>query len=185
MSSVRGSLVGMLFLLASSAVVAQEPRPRLDRDAAAVVARSIEWYIESIDDFLRSTSITLVISLRTSAVEIVTTGEAVGMKTGISHTIGFEPADLQQLERQVGFRIATCDTVAGTSLCGIAQPWLWVVVSPPLIEGDRATVVVEARDLEFGPGNREFFWQVAFYDVVLRRERGVWKVVSGTLSGVS
>jgi hypothetical protein len=183
---IRTSLAANLLLLSALPVAAQEARPVLGRDAVSAGVRSIEWLVDSIDDSYRSKGLNIVISRKTRALELVTgnVGEVVAVRRGNQRTVDFEAADLQQIERRAGLPVTSCDTLSGTDLCGIAEPWLWVVVADMSIQGDRATVVLEATDLAHGPGG-QVEPQGATYEVVLQRERGSWRVVWSKHKGIT
>ncbi|GMV07408.1 MAG: hypothetical protein AMXMBFR53_36830 [Gemmatimonadota bacterium] len=186
-------LTAVAIPLAASGISAQEaPLVRFTHEERQVSEAAFRWYM-GFDPTLRDAAKTVVIS---------------NVSTGGNPRLKRDPADLEASERVSIKRVdlprtamsslraaahgpvATCDSfdIATNDLCGVAGPWVWLVLSNVDIQGDRATVILQARWLELGAGNQlnQRPWRhVAGHQLMLERDGGRWRVVSFEMTAVS
>jgi hypothetical protein len=157
---------------------AQAPPAAATAAEVRVAVTALEWFGDLVAN-AGKTDVTLVVSQVTNGMRSSLTPEGViSLARGERLHLGLSNAVLEQLRRRSRLSVATCDTLSGThSLCGIARPWIWVRLSSPAIEGDSAVIAVEEIDLAFSPDSTEEAVQVTSYDIRLRRENGVWRVL--------
>lgn len=171
---------GIVLLLAVSAgaASAQVRGQTLRPDAEEIIWAAIEAYaLRPTTRAHLGSAGTLVIAGHTSEFEYTAVRRRAPLTRGARHDFDFVPHALDDLAARSGLSIVGCDTLTeGHSLCAVPQPWIWLVVSHPAVEGDRAITVLEERQLDTAPGLRPYPLADMF-DVTLVREQGIWRVV--------
>jgi hypothetical protein len=153
-------------------------------ESVDVLVAAVTWYAEQ-SHRVGLPQGTLAISTRTSG-RLLSRPDAsdVALSSGEASRWEASGRIISQLRERSGVAVAVCDSLHESSLCGIPQPWTWVVLSAPAIDGDRAVVALQARWLEFGPDPAMDFSRAhVSYALHLDRLNGKWQVRSTTKIG--
>lgn len=146
-----------------------------ERSSEAAVA-IVEWLARSIKD--SDPSRTLVFSTLTNGATVVRKPHGWAISTAPKNAIPFTEAAFGEIGARVGIEIRLCNELIGESLCGIEQPWYWILLSAPTRDGERVLFEVEEREISYPPpgvdgvGSRESTSRI----VVVRREGDRWRV---------
>lgn len=178
---ITSSLAMAAMLLTAGHAAAQDQRPVVVGDTAAVVYAALEWFASP--EHLGSDVRTLVVSglsngwtsLRPGAVRTAQ------QTRGEPRAIELPPGILRRLEAKSGLPVRVCNELdhATKSLCGYDAPWRWYVYDLPSVERDRARMTMMVMWLESRTTH------FADYELELTKERGAWTVTAATPAGVS
>lgn len=176
----------LLQLIAVEGLAAQAPP--LSPEHIRIGTATVEWYARDAAEYLRRSDATLVISQETDAraVRPEQAGDGAGVaRTTSRASFGFNQPLLSTLARHAGVAVETCSRYEAGSLCNIRKPFLWVTLSVPLVENDRAVIFLRA--LEPFPDAPDFAktLQSTLYQVDLVRKDGNWQVIESRVRGVS
>jgi len=158
-------------------------------DEAAVAAAVVEWYGAKATELAQKQG-AVVVSRGTNARRLgsaVRGGSLKEVHLPEREYFEFPAQAFQGLARATGLRIEYCDTYdrATHALCGIAEPWEWLVFSAPAVDGDNGAIALEASVLDHGPPGTEPEIHAALFNVFLQRKGGRWIVVAADRAGAS
>ena len=169
----------------------QEARTQpLAGDALQAVFAAVEQYVgDHASGWSRAGQVTLVLAPATTGVEDAPPDRWVS-RAPEPRAIALSPHQVDRLRLRSGVALKTCGSLkrgGGTwHLCGIPQPWHWLQVSNPWVDGDHAQVVIRDTWMEFGPDRRpEGSGNSLTTEVYLAREGEEWHVVRSVVIGVT
>lgn len=171
----------LLLLVAAQGLAAQ--RPALPRDMARIGTATLHWYAKHAAEDLRREGKTLVISQAASERVIESDGIA-GTARSTRFSFGFTRSALRAVERRAGVNVETCSRLQAGSLCNVAKPFTWLVLSVPLVERDTAVLFLRAMEPFPNAPDVARTLQGTGYRLDLVQKGGDWLVTNWRVTGV-
>lgn len=158
----------------ASPLTAQDARFNAEEEAAANAI--VGWFADHLSD--DTPQPTLVLATKTNGAAVAPSARGFGVVPSAKRSVQLASNSIEAIESRTSVAIHYCDELREGSLCGIAHPWVWVLLSSPARDGDRWLFEVEERAIAGPPpgvsdtGRME----TSSYLVEARLDDGQWRV---------
>lgn len=171
----------LLHFVSLQGLAAQEPA--LPRDVARIGNATLQWYANHAAEDLQREGKTLVISQETAERAVKADGTA-GTVRATRASFGFTRSTLKELKRRAGVNVEACSRLETGSLCNVAKPFTWVVLSVPLVENDTAVIFLRAMEPFPNAPDVAKTLQGTGYRIDLVQKDGNWLVTKWQVTGI-